>query len=114
VNKAVVYWIRHKDHSDPYNQGYVGVTTNFSRRTKSHIREVKQSKHSNEFLLENLTDEVVIDLLFEGLEEECYDLERKYRPFMYVGWNIAPGVLREDVGDRDILFRKNSKINVKN
>jgi hypothetical protein len=90
--RAVVYWIHHVDHIDPYSEGYIGVTVNFDRRIKTHIKHVKKNDHLNEHLQNNLLNEnVKITILHEDEEEVCYDLERKYRPDLYIGWNISRG-----------------------
>ena len=90
--KAVVYWIHNHEHTDPYTQGYIGVTVDFERRMKTHLKHVKEKTHLNENLQENLLKENVrIDILHEDLEEICYDLERNYRPDLYIGWNISKG-----------------------
>lgn len=90
--KAIVYWIHYKDHTDPYSQGYVGVTVDFERRIKSHINEAKNGIHSNEFLRQHLThNDIQIDILHIDEELVCYELERKYRPELNIGWNISKG-----------------------
>lgn len=92
MSKAVVYWIHHHSHTNPYEEGYVGVTVDFQRRLKDHLRESKKNIHRNQILSENITNEkIVVDLLLEGSEEECYDYERKLRPKTMIGWNIAVG-----------------------
>lgn len=91
MNKAIVYWLHYKDHVDYFSEGYIGVTVNLPRRIKTHLREVKQKKHTNEALLENLTNEIIITVLFEGIEEDCYNFERECRPTAGIAWNVAPG-----------------------
>jgi hypothetical protein len=59
---------------------------------KDHLREAKQQRHKNEYVSENLLkDEIIIELIFEGSEEDCYEYERKLRPRTLMGWNIAVG-----------------------
>jgi len=90
--KAVVYWIRHKDHINPYEEGYIGVTVNFDRRIKSHFRFAEKQKHLNEHLQKNLlSDNTKIDILYEGEEDFSYEIEKHYRPNLCIGWNLAKG-----------------------
>ena len=90
--KAVVYWIHLDIHIDPYSQGYIGVTINFDRRIKSHIRSAKKCAHLNEHIQQNiLSDNIKIDILHEDEESICYEYEKKYRPELNIGWNIAKG-----------------------
>jgi predicted GIY-YIG superfamily endonuclease len=92
MNEAVVYWIHHQSHTNPYEEGYVGVTVDFERRLKDHLRESKKKTHTNQVLAENIVNsKIIVDLLHEGTEEECYEHERKLRPRTLIGWNIAVG-----------------------
>lgn len=92
MSSAVVYWIRFEEHTDPYTEGYIGVTTNFRNRIKRHKKEVELRIHANEHLTENLENENIrIDVLHEAEEEACYDLEKQYRPERLIAWNIAAG-----------------------
>lgn len=98
IRRYVVYLI-----GDSVATGYVGVTHNKTRRWKHHT-------HSNylvgDYIRQNkLTfSETVMKTLYEGAEDECFDLERKLRPYPYMGLNMAPGGhggLREYTAERN-------------
>jgi hypothetical protein len=73
----------------PYDCCYVGVTNNLDKRWSRH----KYSKYTvGQFIREkNLTLDENMIVLYEGDEEECFDLEAAYRPLPYIGLNEASG-----------------------
>lgn len=79
---AVVYWIHYPEHTDPYMDGYVGVTTDTKKRFTKHKRRFK-SEFIKGALLEILHE-------CETLNEAAY-LESLYRPCRYMGWNNKAG-----------------------
>jgi hypothetical protein len=86
----IVYWIRKKEHTDIYTQGYVGVTkTNLEERVRSHKKNYKNSIVAGKLRkYDDLVCEVIhnVPSLAEALE-----LEAKYRPTPMVGWNLQRG-----------------------
>jgi group I intron endonuclease len=85
-----VYWIRHKDHTDMFNQGYIGVSKNPDRRWLEH------GKRSPNLYLKNAIkkygwDNLIKEVILIGEETYCYDLEAKIRSTKQTGWNIAEG-----------------------
>lgn len=93
---AEVYWIRKKEHTDIFSQGYVGVTSKTAQdRFKVHIdtANAKKSKKSvvhkaiKAIGAENLICETVII----AEEAYCYGVENKLRPEKSIGWNVAIG-----------------------
>ena len=46
-----VYWIRHKDHTDMFSEGYVGVSGNFEKRMKEHESEIRRGVHKGRHLM---------------------------------------------------------------
>ena len=38
-----IYWYRRTNHTDPYKQGYIGITNNVNRRDKEHKRSKKKT-----------------------------------------------------------------------
>ena len=74
---------------EPYRNCYVGVTNNLERRWKGHCRSTYTV---GEFIREHyLSMETNMVVIFSGNEQECYDLEIKLRPFVYMGLNEAVG-----------------------
>lgn len=95
LKQAVIYWIRLPEHTDSKTDGYLGVSNNLPRRLQGHLREIKANKHKNFHLVnavakygwENLIKEVILN----GEEAYCYEIEEQLRPCKSIGWNIAPG-----------------------
>lgn len=74
---------------DPYEECYIGVTNNPQRRWDSHCKsEYTVGKYIRKY---NLTFEDNFVIIFEGSDEECFDIENKYRPFPLMGLNEASG-----------------------
>lgn len=84
-----VYWIKSKSHSDPYQDGYVGITNNLKRRFKYH----SSSKYSdNVNLLEGINSGAIMEILHEcSCKLSALLIEEKYRPDYCIGWNINKG-----------------------
>lgn len=84
----LIYWIHYKDHTDPYTQGYIGVTNNLDRRLYEHASTHSKCKH----VKNRLNNGAVVTILHyvTSLDEVLY-LEEKYRPSDNIGWNICKG-----------------------
>lgn len=77
-----VYWIHLKNHWDPTEDGYVGVSNNPKRRFEEHKRT------KNLLLSEGMRNpDVVMDILFVGSYECALLRERCFRPRPNMGWN---------------------------
>lgn len=111
---AVVYWIRKKEHTDIKNQGYVGVTKMFRKRMNAHKNmRSKYCSVINNAISKNGWDTLVKEIVFEGPEEGCYQLEEYFRPTSQIGYNIAAGG-RTGVSDRKISEEGRLKISQAN
>lgn len=87
--KYYVYWIKSKDHSDPYQEGYIGITNNLKRRFKYHS-SLKYSDNRN--LLEGINGGASLEILHEcKCKLSALLIEEKYRPEDCIGWNINKG-----------------------
>lgn len=76
--------------TDISTQGYVGVTSlSLSERYNQHAKNVYR-KSVVKKAIDKYSD-VIIELVYEGSEEDCLKLEANYRPNENVGWNIAKG-----------------------
>jgi|APGre2960657404_1045060.scaffolds.fasta_scaffold26754_4 hypothetical protein len=87
---SAVYWIAHKDHTDMFSQGYIGVSNNHKKRWYSHSWKAENPHFFNaikKYGWENLEKKVV--LIAE--DDYCLDIEKKIRPKNNIGWNIAIG-----------------------
>lgn len=93
---AYLYWIRHPNHDNIIEQGYVGITTlDVSIRWSCHKSAAKDPERNhtpvynaiNKYGAENLEFLVVL----EGSEEYVLLMENRLRPTPGIGWNIAQG-----------------------
>ena len=84
---AVVYWAHLTTHT--IRQGYIGVTTNFSKRRHHHIKKL-DCLHLGRAITK-YKELIVWDIVFEGTAEHCYSVENFLRPTENVGWNIRVG-----------------------
>jgi len=85
-----LYWIRHKDHTDMFSQGYVGVSKNTQVRWFRHSR-YSDNQHLKAAIKKYGWDNLIKEVVLIGQETYCYNLEAKIRPTKQIGWNIAEG-----------------------
>ena len=83
-----VYWI-HRIEQNIKTDGYVGVTKDYKQRWKEHSWQSSKSRHLKHAIKHY--DDLVYEVIFEGSEEGCYQLEEYFRPTPSVGWNIRAG-----------------------
>jgi group I intron endonuclease len=87
---SCVYWIHTPEHTNIFQQGYVGVSKRFERRIWEHLK-VSGNAHLknaiNKYGWDNLVKEKVI-IADEGY---CLEMETKLRPKESIGWNIVMG-----------------------
>ena len=103
-----VYWIRHKDHADIFNQGYVGVSVDAEKRFNQHLKRTQNAHLKNaiaKYGWDNLTKEVV--LIADN--KYCLEIEQKLRPTKEIGWNLVNGGGKPPVN----RWNKGKKLSVK-
>jgi len=83
---AIVYWAHLPEHTDMFNQGYVGVTTDLNRRIRSHKHKFKA-----------YADQLIIDTVLVAEKSYCYVIEKAIRPIRNIGWNKAIGGYRNNI-----------------
>ena len=88
---AYVYWIRTEDIKD-LSDGYIGVTGTNGKNKTSNERLNEHNK-TGRFCAYGTKNELIIDTIFSGSDEECFAKELKLRPTERIGWNISPGGL---------------------
>lgn len=95
---AFLYWIRHKDHTNIFLEGYVGVTnTTVKARFSSHMVEVNKQGYSksrcivHNAIIKHGIENIVVETIVEAPIEYVYELEFKLRSEPYIGWNMAIG-----------------------
>jgi hypothetical protein len=86
----IVYWIREKEHTDIYTEGYVGIT---KKTLKERVREHKKNRRNSIVAgkLRKHTNIVWSAVHVAETLEEALALEAKYRPTQFVGWNLQKG-----------------------
>lgn len=88
-----IYWIHQTNHTDPYTEGYVGLSNQPDKRFKAHTTNTAQvgSKYLREM---SDSDKALLThtILAECSSlEQARELELKYRPLPNIGWNIKRG-----------------------
>ena len=85
-----VYWIHRPEHTDMFNQGYIGVSNNTRLRWNGH-----KSKAGNLHLQRAITkygwENLEKDVVLVADEAYCLDVETKLRSHTEIGWNIVAG-----------------------
>lgn len=82
-----LYWIHYPDQTSPESEGYIGITSDFSKRIQTHSRYTKYAHVKN-----RIDSGAIATILQENLtKEQAEALEAKYRPDENIGWNIAKG-----------------------
>lgn len=84
-----VYWYKLPEHTNPYVQGYIGITNNMKRRNLEHRRNKSVTHFTNALKLYNSVEYEILHT--ELTIEEASDLEYAYRPSANIGWNSAIG-----------------------
>lgn len=84
-----IYWIKYPEHTDPFTDGYIGLTAQpLENRFNDHKHNNKNKHLKNRCRKEN----VEIKCLLENLtQEEARRIEEIYRPSENIGWNINKG-----------------------
>lgn len=84
-----VYWYRLEEHTNPFTDGYIGITNDIDRRNNEHRRNKKTTHFTNALALYgNL---VQLQILHTTTMKEASLLEYAYRPTPNIGWNSAIG-----------------------
>lgn len=85
----IVYWIREKDHTDIYSEGYVGIT---KKPLEERVREHKKNKRTSVVSYKLRNKECVFSVVHSvDSLEEALKLEAYYRPTKAIGWNLQKG-----------------------
>ena len=77
-----LYWIKDPQSTDPFTEGYVGLT---KREPETRFQEHVERK--------DLPENVEMVILAKGTEQYISHLEETYRPHSHIGWNLSKGGL---------------------
>ena len=77
-----LYWIKDPQSTDPFTEGYVGIT---KREPETRFQEHVERK--------DLPENVEMVILAKGPEQYISHLEETYRPHSHIGWNLSKGGL---------------------
>lgn len=83
-----VYWYKLPEHTNPFTEGYIGITNDMQRRNNEHLRS-KVSTHFTNALSKYTT--ITYEVLHVTTKEDALLLEYAYRPSTNIGWNSAVG-----------------------
>ena len=75
--ECILYWLFDDSCICLWRHGYIGITTNWTKRLQRHRRMMP---HAFRFAV-----------LFRGSKDECKKSEHQLRPHRHIGWNVAPG-----------------------
>lgn len=90
-----LYWIHLEDHTDPFTEGYIGVSTQPKVRFRQHTSDTATGAGSQ--IVRQVANELGITALRHTAlasftsREEARTEERNYRPKTNIGWNIWVG-----------------------
>lgn len=87
---AYLYWAHLIEHTNCKTQGYIGVTTNTTKRWSQH-RQRQDCLHFGRAIALYGKENIIFEILFDGPLEGCYQLEEYFRPTENIGWNIRVG-----------------------
>lgn len=85
-----VYWICTPDHTDIFNQGYVGVSSNPEKRWIRHWK-YNGNAHLKNAIKKYGWEQLIKKVILVGEKNYCFDIEKQLRPSKQIGWNIAEG-----------------------
>lgn len=89
IRKYGLYWIRYIHHLNPYQDGYIGIT---SQRLEDRIADHRYNRKNKHLRNRCSKGDIIYSFLKENLtKEEARFEELLYRPLKYIGWNINIG-----------------------
>jgi len=94
ASPTYVYWIHLPEHTNMFEQGYIGVSINPKHRLWEHHNDVKKNTHCNPHLsrsIQKYSDQIIQTIILKGTNDYCYQVEELLRPTKHIGWNINKG-----------------------
>lgn len=89
---SVVYWIHTPQHTDMFNEGYIGITNQrVTDRWSDHKRHAKQYDHLPIYRAIRKS-ELIFEVIVVGQTREyCQQIEAALRPTERIGYNLQRG-----------------------
>ncbi|MGZ4851355.1 MAG: hypothetical protein ACXV2C_08260 [Candidatus Bathyarchaeia archaeon] len=84
-----VYWIHLPEHTDMFDQGYIGVSYRPTDRLYEHVNYEGNAHLTN--AVNKYGSQIIQSIILVGSKEYCYGIEEKLRPSDHIGWNISKG-----------------------
>lgn len=94
MNNYCVYWYHFEEHSNPYKEGYIGITNDINRRKKEHTTNINCGKFSHFYNAVRCYKDkkLCLDILYNNISlDKASNLENLYRPNNNIAWNAASG-----------------------
>jgi hypothetical protein len=89
MTRAYVYWLHRPEHTDPFTEGYIGVSIQPLKRFYQHKKQYYMNPHLAHVFKKH--NDIMQSILLVGPEDYCYEIEAKMRPCENIAWNIAMG-----------------------
>ena len=90
MKNCYVYWIRHKNHTNSFTQGYIGISTNPQKRWIAHFK-YNGNVHLTRAIEKYGKNNLIKEILLVAKKSYCLSVEALLRPDTNIGWNIAKG-----------------------
>lgn len=91
-NMYCVYWIHLDTHKNMYEEGYIGITSNFKKRMQSHSEKLEKDNVFKKAIKLYKWNNLIKDIIHNNITlKEALNLELKYRPLQNIGWNSQIG-----------------------
>jgi hypothetical protein len=91
----VIYWHHLINHTNPFEEGYIGITsvTKYGKRFAGSLaNNYKGCTYFYNVINKYKEDNIITTIIQDGLsKEEANELELLYRPKSSIGWNIRQG-----------------------
>lgn len=110
-----LYWIHLEEHTDPFSEGYVGVSTQPEVRFRQHSTDLTVGSGSQVLrqIVAELGKECLQHTILASYEDqlEARQAEQHYRPKTNIGWNIwVGGGVSPDCTGREMSEETRAKI----
>lgn len=90
ISEITLYWIRRNCHTNIWQEGYVGITSDFDRRMNDHKNRIGNDRFSNSIKSYGW-DTLVVDKIVIGNSLDVARIEKFLRPKENIGWNHCIG-----------------------